>query len=194
MPPHTCRLRLRCPRPPPSPPFALVARPRVPVIPARRPHFVLITSHRQSGRARLSALPRDNAAQLLIALPISARARSRSTSPAAGLQTNACPIINCHDPLIGWGYASLRRPRTFLAYFFRARKDTRLFTTDLFPIFDALVRRNFTREFRSIDRIIAFSPPSFETDSSFARFSLPILPPPTLFTLRQYLLFHGNLS
>lgn len=133
MPPHTCRLRLRCPRPPPSPPFALVARPRVPVIPVRSPYFVLITSHRQPGRARLSALPRDNAAQLLIALPISARARSRSTSPAAGLQTNACPIINCHDPLIGWGYASLRRPRTFLAYFFRARKDTRLFTTDPFP-------------------------------------------------------------
>lgn len=152
-------LPLRCPRPPsPSPPFALVARPRVPVIPVRSPYFVLITSHRQPGRARLSALPRDNAAQLLIALPISARARSRSTSPAAGLQTNACPIINCHDPLIGWGYASLRRPRTFLAYFFRARKDTRLFTTDLFPIFDALVRRNFTREFRSIDRIIAFFP------------------------------------
>lgn len=137
MPPHTCRLRLRCPRPPPSPPFALVARPRVPVIPARRPHFVLITSHRQPGRARLSALPRDNAAQLLIALPISARARSRSTSPAAGLQTNACPIINCHDPLIGWGYASLRRPRTFLAYFssrlFSRAKDTRLFTIDPFP-------------------------------------------------------------
>lgn len=104
-------LSLRCPRPPPLP-FALVARPRVPVIPVRSPHFVLITSHRQPGRARLSALPRDNAAQLLIALPISARARSRTTSPAAGLQTNACPIINCHDPLIAC-YASLRRPRTF---------------------------------------------------------------------------------
>lgn len=104
-------LSLHCPRPPPLP-FALVARPRVPVIPVRSPHFVLITSHRQPGRARLSALPRDNAAQLLIALPISARARSRTTSPAAGLQTNACPIINCHDPLIAC-YASLRRPRTF---------------------------------------------------------------------------------
>lgn len=104
-------LSLRCPPPPPLP-FALVARPRVPVIPVRSPHFVLITSHRQPGRARLSALPRDNAAQLLIALPISARARSRTTSPAAGLQTNACPIINCHDPLIAC-YASLRRPRTF---------------------------------------------------------------------------------
>lgn len=45
-------------------------------------------------------LPWGYTAQLLIALPISARARSRSTSPAAGLQRNTCPIINSHDPPI----------------------------------------------------------------------------------------------
>ena len=63
-------------------------------------HFVLITSHRQ-GVYGLSASLGIHTTQLLIALPISARARSRSTPPA-GLcsQRNTCPIINSHDPPI----------------------------------------------------------------------------------------------
>lgn len=57
--------------------------------------------HTATQQGRIVGSPPGYAAQLLIALPISARARSRTTPPAAGLQTNACPIINCHDPLIG---------------------------------------------------------------------------------------------
>lgn len=152
------------PPPPPTCPSALAARPRVPVIPVRSPHFVLITSHRQPGRARLSALPRDNAAQLLIALPISARARSRSTSPAAGLQqTNACPIINCHDPLIG-SYASLRRlfsPAFPFNFSFFARKKIRPFQNQVFHAIRCFRPKKFysRREFDSVDRISLSPPP-----------------------------------
>ena len=55
------------------------------------------------GRLRIVGFPRDTRRSVLIALPISARARSRSTPPA-GLcsQRNTCPIINSHDlPIIG---------------------------------------------------------------------------------------------
>lgn len=63
-------------------------------------HFVLITSHRQ-GVYGLSASLGIHTTQLLIALPISARARSRSTPPARLCShRNTCPIINSHDPPI----------------------------------------------------------------------------------------------
>lgn len=167
--------------------------PPPPPIPGTEPAlcFDHVTPPRSKDARWIVGSPPGYAAQLLIALPISARARSRTTPPAAGLQTNACPIINCHDPLIGGGGGG-EGPRLYFSSAYLSR---------------LLFLSTFSRRTKGYERgLIVFDPPFppfvlVKINFFFLpkKEILPYLPLPISlsflsFTLWQYLLFHGNLS